>query len=271
MDVGQALAAARALGVDRLDAQWLLCHHLQRPRAWLLAHDDHLLPTDVARCIGEQLARRSAGVPLAYLTGECEFCGLSLQVSPAVLIPRPETELLVEWALQRLPLAPAQTVVDLGTGSGAIALTLATRCPGLAVTATDASAEALAVARGNAQRLGLGIAFTQGCWWSPLAGRRFGLAVANPPYIAEGDPHLRALGHEPASALTAGADGTADLRQIVAGAAAHLLPGAWLLLEHGHDQGPAVQAMLAAAGFVDAQTRFDLAGLARCSGGQRPA
>ncbi len=270
MNVGQVLAAARALGVDRLDAQWLLAHHLQCTRAWLLAHEDHGLAPEMARTIGEQLARRAAGEPLAYLLGEREFCGLKLQVSPAVLIPRPETELLVDWATQLLPTAPSAEVVDLGTGSGAIALALAARRPGLAVTATDASDSALAVARGNAQRLGFKIDFALGPWWAPLAGRRFGLALANPPYVAEGDPHLADLVHEPVSALTAGGQGLDELRRIVAGAAAHLQPGAWLLLEHGHDQGPAVREMLKAAGFFLAQTRTDLAGQDRCSGGRMP-
>ncbi len=188
-----------------------------------------------------------------------------------MLIPRPETELLVDWALQLLPGAPAQTAVDLGTGSGAIALALAARRPGLAVTATDASADALGVARGNARRLGLDLAFAHGDWWAPVTGRRFGLAVANPPYVAKGDPHLAALAHEPGSALTSGVQGLDDLHRVVAGASAHLHPGAWLLLEHGHDQGPAVRSMLAAAGFADGQTRVDLAGLPRCTGGRWPA
>jgi release factor glutamine methyltransferase len=268
MDIAQALAAARALGVDRLDAQWLLSHHLQRPRPWLLAHDEHPLPAAIAELVTTQLARRAAGEPLAYLLGEREFCGLALQVNPAVLIPRPETELLVDWALEVLAAAPATTVVDLGTGSGAIALALASRRPDLAVTATDASAEALAVAGGNAQRLGLAVSFVHGPWWAPLAGQRFGLAVSNPPYVAEGDPHLAALAHEPTSALTAGPDGLADLQAIIAGAPRHLLQGAWLLLEHGHDQGAAVRDLLQQAGFADAQTRCDLAGLDRCTGGR---
>lgn len=269
MNIAQALAAARALGVDRLDAQWLLCHHLGQSRSWLLTHDDQPLSPDMVQALYAQLARRAAGEPLAYILGEHSFCGLSLRVSPAVLVPRPETELLVQWALELLPQAPAQTMVDLGTGSGAIALALAHAQPALHVTATDASAEALAVAYSNAQRLGLslGMEFAQGPWWGPLAGRRFGLAVSNPPYIAEGDSHLAALKHEPTEALTAGADGLDDLRNIIQGAAAHLLPGAWLLLEHGHDQGVAVLGLLAAAGFSLCQTRNDLGGLARCSGG----
>ena len=270
MDVAQALAAARALGVDRLDAQWLLGHHLQQSRAWLLAHDEHILLEAIAQTFLAQLAERAAGVPLAYVVGEREFCGMRLHVDPTVLIPRPETELLVEWALQVLPSAPAPTVLDLGTGSGAIALAVATRSPGAQVTATDASASALAVARDNAQRLGLAVAFAEGSWWAPLTGRRFGLILSNPPYVAENDAHLAALAHEPRSALTAGANGLDDLRVIVAGATSHLLPGAWLLLEHGHDQGPAVRALLTAAGLRDTETRNDLAGLPRCTGARMP-
>jgi len=270
MQVQDVLQAARQMGVDRLDAQWLLGHHLQRPRAWLLAHEDESLPPALEAVVLDQLARRAAGVPLAYLTGEREFCGLVLQVSPDVLIPRPETEMLVDWALSVLPEESTAEVADLGTGSGAIALTLAACRPGLRVTATDASAAALTVAAANARRLGIGIGTALGPWWAPLAGRRFGLAVSNPPYVAEGDPHLPALAHEPRSALTAGADGLDDLRAIVAGAGAHLAAGAWLLLEHGHDQGQAVQALLAAGGFEALQTRHDLAGLARCTGGRRP-
>lgn len=270
MDVAQALAAARALGVDRLDAQWLLAHHLACTRAWLLAHDDHVLSAALAGTLSEQLARRAAGEPLAYVVGESEFCGLKLQVSPAVLIPRPETELLVDWALQLLPDAPSPEVVDLGTGSGAIALALAWRRPGLAVTATDASESALNVARANAQRLGLSLAFAQGPWWTPLAGRQFGLALSNPPYVAEGDPHLAALRHEPITALTAVDGGLADLQRIIAGAPNQLRPGAWLLLEHGHEQGMAVRTLLQAAGFEQVQTKNDLAALERCSGGRMP-
>jgi release factor glutamine methyltransferase len=268
MLVRELLQAARHLGVDALDAQWLLGHHLQRPRTWLLAHDDHTLPAALVATLLDQLTSRAAGVPLAYLTGEREFCGLRLQVNPDVLIPRPETEGLVDWALSLLPAASSVQVADLGTGSGALALALAARRPGLRITATDASAAALAVAADNARRLGAAIDTVLGPWWAPLAGRRFELVVSNPPYVAEGDPHLPALCHEPRSALTAGADGLDDLRAIIAGAPAHLAPGGWLLLEHGHDQGQAVTALLAAQGFEALQTRHDLAGLARCTGGR---
>jgi release factor glutamine methyltransferase len=265
------LAAAQRQGLPRLDAQWLLGHHLQRTRSALLAHDEEPLPAPLLPLLQAQLQRRLAGEPLAYVLGEQVFCGLHLQVTPAVLVPRPETELLVDWAVEVLPYAPAPTVADLGTGSGAIALALAQRLrglPGLQLTATDASAAALAVARANGNRLGLPVQWLQGPWWQPLAGRRWGLITSNPPYVAEGDPHLAALRHEPASALTAGPDGLADLRVLAAGAPAHLLPGGWLLLEHGHDQGPAVQTLLRDAGFQAVQTRADLAGLARCTGGR---
>ena len=266
MHISEALAAARALGVDRLDAQLLLCHQLQRSRAWLLAHDEETLAPPVAQACTEQLARRAAGVPLAYLLGEQTFCGLLLQVSPAVLIPRPETEMLVEWAMECLRDAPAASAVDLGTGSGAIALVLAKRVSGLAVTATDASPAALAVAQANAGRLRIALECVLGDWWAPLAGRRFGLAISNPPYVAALDPHLAALGHEPQLALTPGGDGLDALRRLVASAPQHLLPGAWLLLEHGHDQADAVSKLLRAQGFGPPQTRRDLAGLPRCTG-----
>lgn len=269
--IAQALAEARAAGVDRLDAQLLLAHLLQRPRAWLLAHDDTELPPASAEAFAAGLARRAAGEPLAYVLGEHVFCGLRLAVNPAVLVPRPETEGLVQWALQCLDQAPSRQVADLGTGSGAIALALRHARADAELTATDASADALAVAQANAADLGLTLRWVQGSWWQPLAGRRFGLVVSNPPYVAADDHHLAALRHEPLGALTPGGDGLAALGEIVAGAPLHLLPGAWLLLEHGHDQGEAVRAMLRAAGFEDVQTRTDLAGLDRCSGGRQPA
>jgi release factor glutamine methyltransferase len=270
MRIADALTAARALGVARLDAQWLLEHWLGRPRAWLLAHDDIELTDAQAAGLQAGLARRAAGEPLAYIVGEREFRGLALRVTPAVLVPRPETELLVDWALEHLPADAALDVVDLGTGSGAIALALQRERPRARVLATDASADALAVARGNAQRLALPVQFVQGNWWAPLHGRRFALAVSNPPYVAGDDPHLDALAHEPRGALTPEGDGLDALRRIVHGAPAHLLPGAWLLLEHGHDQAAAVRQLLLGAGFEAVQTRRDLAGLARCTGARLP-
>ena len=272
--VADALASARELGLARLDAQLLLAHHLQQPRTWLLAHDDAALPAATAQAYGADCRRRAAGEPLAYLLGEWEFCGLRLRVTPKVLVPRPETELLVDWALELLagPLGknPAPQVLDLGTGSGAIALALKQRWPAAEIGAADVSAAALAVARDNADRLGLPVTFVQGDWWQPLAGRHFDLVVSNPPYVAGADRHLAALRHEPRSALTPGGDGLGALACIVESAPAHLKPGAWLLLEHGHDQDAAVRAHLAAAGFECIVSRADLAGLPRCSGGRWP-
>lgn len=266
--VREALALAQALGVPRLDAQWLLGHHLQRDRAWLLAHDEAMLPAAVQAMLPAQLQRRAAGEPLAYVIGYTRFCGLLLQVDPAVLIPRPETEGLVDWALELLDSEQEASVLDLGTGSGAIALALARQRARLRLHASDASAAALTVARANAARLGLAVAFAEGRWWQPHRGKQFALVLSNPPYVAEGDPHLAALQHEPRSALTAGPQGLDDLREIVQGAPAQLLPGGWLLLEHGHDQGEAVRGLLQAAGFRKVSSRRDLAGLERCSGGQ---
>jgi release factor glutamine methyltransferase len=271
MRIADALELARESRVDRLDAQWLLAHRLKRPRAWLLAHDDSVLDAADEAAFRAGIAERAGGVPLAYVTGEREFCGLVLQVSPAVLVPRPETEGLVEWALQWLDgeaaRRPAPAVADLGTGSGAIALALKQRCPRAALTATDASPAALTVAAANGQQLGIEVEWRLGDWWQAVAGGRFDLVVANPPYVAGDDPHLAALRHEPLGALTPGGDGLDALRRIVGGAAAHLQPGGALLLEHGHDQGATVRGLLQAAGFTGVSTRDDLAGMARCTGG----
>ena len=266
MRIADALTKAHALGVARLDAQWLLEHLLGRPRTWLIAHDDSELSPAQAAQWRALLTRRAAGEPLAYVVGEREFRGLALQVTPAVLVPRPETELLVEWALACLPVQAEAEVVDLGCGSGAIALAVKSERPLAILTATDDSAEALAVARDNATRLGLRVQFVHGDWWSPLQGRRFALALCNPPYVAGDDPHLAALWHEPRGALTPEGDGLAALRRVIEAAPKHLLPGAWLLLEHGHDQADAVQQLLRAAGFGTPETRADLAGLPRCTG-----
>jgi len=267
--VAQALAAAVALGVERLDAQLLLLHALGRAphdRAWLLAHDTDAMPDAAWAALCAQLSRRLAGEPVAYLLGEKEFHGLALHVDPRVLVPRPDTEALVEWALQCLEGHVAPRVLDLGTGSGAIALALQHARRDAQVDAVDASADALAVAQANAQRLGLPVRFTEASW---LDGACSGYTViaSNPPYIAAGDPHLPALRHEPVSALVAGADGLDDIRQIVQNAPGHLAEGGWLLLEHGHDQAAAVRQLLAARGFAEVQSRDDLAGIQRCSGG----
>ena len=268
--IGAALEQARARGVARLDAQLLLAHLVQRPREWLLAHDDAPLTRAQQHDFAELCRRRAEDEPVAYLVGEREFHGLLLQTNPAVLVPRPDTETLVDWALEllRLPLAEQPRVADLGTGSGAIALALKHRYPDASVCAVERSAPALEVARANAARLALAVEWLQGDWWQPLDGRHFELVVSNPPYIAAEDPHLAALRHEPAEALTPGGDGLAALQRIVAGATAHLLDGGWLLLEHGHDQGEAVHRLLQRAGFTAVATRADLAGRPRCSGGR---
>ncbi len=273
MSVGAALAQARALGLDRLDAQLLLGRVLQQPRAWLIAHEDAALSAEQQQAFQAACRRRADGEPLAYLLGEREFHGLMLQVGPDVLVPRPDTETLVDWALQLLatPLADAPEVADLGTGSGAIALALKHRHPPARVCAVEFSAPALALALGNGARHRLQVEWLAGDWWQPLAGRRFHLVASNPPYIAGDDPHLPALRHEPALALTPGGDGLSALAQIVRGAPAHLHEDGWLLLEHGHEQAAAVCSLLAAAGFTAVQTRADLAGRPRCSGGRWPA
>ena len=269
--VASLLEAARAAGVGRLDAQVLLGHVLGRPRAWLIAHDDAIVEIAAAAALAGLLQQRARGVPVAYLVGEREFHGLLLKVRPDVLVPRPETETLVDWALELFDAATPVRVADLGTGSGAIALALRHRRPLMQVTAVDVDPGALTVARENAARLQLAIECVQGRWFAPLRGRLFHGVVSNPPYVDAGDPHLDALGHEPRLALTPGPDGLAALREIVQAAPAHLEPGGWLLLEHGRDQAPAVRALLAERGFAEVATRNDLAGLPRCSAGRWPA
>ena len=268
--VAQALHEARALGVDRLDTLMLLADTLACSRTWLLAHDDAVLSPEQVSRLRARLARRAAGEPLAYLLGEKEFHGLMLRVDSNVLVPRPDTEVLVDWALELLAGAPHQNLVDLGTGSGAIALAVKHAQPTATVTATDVSPAALGVARANARQLALDVEFLEGGWWQALPQRRFHLVLSNPPYIAADDEHLAALGHEPALALTPGGDGLDALRCIVAGAATHLEPGGWLLLEHGFGQADAVQALLREHGFAGIQTRRDLGGQPRCSGAHKP-
>lgn len=245
-----------------LDASLLLAQVLGKPRSHLIAHGDDALSAADAAAFDELVARRRGGEPVAYLTGSKGFWSLDLAVTPAVLVPRPETELLVELALARLPPEAGPRAADLGTGSGAIALALASERPRLAVVATDAHPAALAVARSNAARLQLGnVEFREGDWFGAFAaGERFDLLVSNPPYVAAGDPHLAALGHEPRAALAAGEDGLDALRRIAAGAPAHLLPGGHLLLEHGAEQGAAVRKLFQDAGFEDIETHPDLAG-----------
>jgi release factor glutamine methyltransferase len=287
--LAEAIAAGAALGLDRLDAQLLLLHVIGRgpgERGWLLAHDDEALDAQSEGRFMALCARRSGGEPLAYIVGHKEFFGLDLSVDSRVLIPRPDTETLVEWALETMGchcgLDPQSkgdwiagqarndtpVVVDLGTGSGAIALAIKKQRPAAIVEAVDASAGALEVAAQNARQLKLDVTFRQASWLDG-ATAQYDLIVSNPPYVAAGDPHLAALRDEPVQALVAGPDGLADIRAIVEQARSRLRPGGWLLLEHGYDQAAAVRELLAAASFVSVTSRRDLAGIERCSGGQR--
>jgi release factor glutamine methyltransferase len=272
----QGLAWAQTLGLDRLDAQVLMMHALGRPpwdRAWLLAHDTDPLPARAWPDFVALCQRRLSGEPVAYLVGQREFYGLTLQVNAHVLDPRPDTETLVDWALDVLQDRAQPVVLDLGTGSGAIALALQHTRRDAHVTAIDASPEALAVAQANATRLGLPVRCLLSHWlqnWNGAQGS-VDLVVSNPPYIAEGDPHLAQLQHEPTMALTSGPDGLRDIRTIVQQALAVLKPGGWLLLEHGFDQADAVAALLAQAGYAQVQHKQDLAGHRRCTGAQKPA
>ncbi|MBM3117432.1 peptide chain release factor N(5)-glutamine methyltransferase [Jeongeupia naejangsanensis] len=261
----QLLADAR---LDAIDARVLLQHALQVGRAWLIGHGDDVLPAERIAAFEALVARRRNGEPVAYLVGVREFYGRDFAVSPAVLIPRPETELLVELALERA--GQGARVVDLGTGSGCIPVTIKLERPDLDVSAVDISDDALAVARGNAKALGANVVLYLSDWYATLAGQTFGVIVSNPPYIVAGDAHLVQgdLRFEPQGALTDFADGLTHIRSIVEGAGDHLAPGGWLLFEHGFDQGPASRALLAEAGFADVQTWTDLAGLDRVSGGR---
>jgi release factor glutamine methyltransferase len=268
LNCAQAIAAACNLGLDRLDAQWLLLHALGKQsseRAWLIAHDRDELSPEASERFFVLSQRRAGGEPLAYIVGRQEFFGLPLAVDARVLIPRADTETLVNWALDVLPTGPAK-VLDLGTGSGAIALALKHARPSADVSAIDASADAVAVARSNATALDLKVSIEVSRWFEQVNGR-FDVIVSNPPYVREGDPHLTALGHEPLQALTAGEDGLSDLRQIIAAAPAYLHAGGWLLLEHGYDQADAVGQLLREHGFESVSSRDDLAGIQRCSGG----
>ena len=268
--VAEALGQARARGLASLDAQLLLGRVLATTRTGLIANDDRILTEVEMRVWSDWLTRRASGEPVAYLLGEKEFCGLVLEVRAGVLVPRPETELLVDWAATLLDGRPAgTTVLDLGTGSGAIALALKHRCPSARVTAVDSSPSALSVARANATRLGLDIELVASSWWAGLAARRFDLIVANPPYVARDDQHLAALRHEPVDALVSGVDGLDALRTIARSARDHLEDNGWLLLEHGFEQGAAVRDLLAAAGLAGLSTRRDLAGHERATGGRR--
>ena len=274
MTLQNGLRQAAVAGLDRLDAQLLMLHVLgktQLDRAWLIAHDDDLL--DAVQCtrFTNLCQRRLSGEPLAYLVSSKAFFGLDLHVDTRVLVPRPDTETLVEWALT---LTTVQSVLDMGTGSGAIALALKHIRPDWQVTALDTSSDALAVAQDNAKRLNLNVNFLQSSWFEALTAAEpsatFDLIVSNPPYIVEGDPHMAALVHEPKQALTSGADGLDDIRHIIQQAPPYLTAGGWLLLEHGYDQAPAVRELLALRGFTQVQSRFDLGHIERCSGGLWP-
>lgn len=267
----RSLLTEAAAGESRRDAEILLGHALGRDRAWLTAHDSDPLPADGVSRFRALWARRLAGEPVAYLTGRRGFWSLDLAVTPAVLIPRPETELLVERALAGIPADAAWEIADLGTGSGAIALALARERPQCRVTATDHSGEALAVARANARDHDIGnLRLVHGEWWAPLQGEHFHVAVSNPPYVAAADPHLRQgdLRFEPPGALASGADGLDDLRAIIAGAPDHLHPGGALLVEHGFEQAEAVRGLFRDAGFRHVCSWLDLAGHERVTGGE---
>jgi len=269
---GATLAQARlALPLDALENRILLCHALDLPRVALITQSERVLTGDEAALLDALVQRRLDGEPIAYIVGEREFFGLPFKVTPAVLIPRPDTELLVEIALERL--APQARLLDMGTGSGAIAVAAAHTRPDLSVTALDVSEDALAIARANAAANGARVRFVRSDWFAALHGERFDLIASNPPYIVAGDAHLGEgdLRFEPIDALTDHADGLSDLRSIADGAGAHLEQGGWLLLEHGYDQAAAVRALLAARGYLDVQSWRDLAGIERVSGGRREA
>ena len=266
---------AATLGLDvreaRLEAQILLCRVIRQPRAYLAAHDCDPIPPEQAAAFAALLHRRLQGEPIAYILGGREFYSLDFKVTPAVLIPRPETELLVELALERLPADRSCLILDLGTGSGAVAVTLALHRPQAEVVAVDQSAAALEVARENAQGLNAGnLRLIHSDWYSALNEEKFDLIVSNPPYIAAADPHLTHgdVRFEPRTALASGADGLDDIRTIVRGAAVHLSPAGWLLFEHGYDQAAACRELLAQTGFQQIGSSADLAGIERVSYGQ---
>ena len=270
-----ALRTGTNQGLGTCDAELLLLHTLSanhKGRAWLRAHVGDILDSEQACAYNLACARRLDGEPVAYITGQREFYGLNLMVDARVLDPRPDTEILVDWALEVLAGLHAPKVADLGTGSGAIALAIQHQRPDALVIATDASADALAVAETNAKRLNLPVRFALGPWLAPIAAgsdptKLLHLIISNPPYIADSDTHLKALRHEPRQALTSGPDGLDDIKHIVKTAPAYLRTGGWLLLEHGYDQAAAVRGLLREAGFDSVHTRQDLAGLDRVTGG----
>jgi release factor glutamine methyltransferase len=278
VDISMAQQAMQHQGLERLDAQILLLHLLQKPtndRAWLMSHDTDALTPLQQQTLEGLVSRRLGGEPVAYITGNKEFFGLNFAVTSDVLVPRPDTECLVEWALELIPLTLALShqgrgggVLDLGTGSGAIGLSIKHSRPNSKVTLVDVSQAALDVASSNAASLGLNAHALQSHWFENVPNdSRFDLIVSNPPYIADGDAHLAALGHEPRMALTSGADGLDAIRHIVHEAPSYLARGGWLLLEHGYDQAEVVRALLLMQGFRQVTSRLDLNGIERCSGG----
>lgn len=272
IEAGANLGQVRlSLPLDPLENRILLCHALRLPRVALITQSERVLTAEETALLAALVQRRLDGEPIAYIVGEREFFGLPFKVTPAVLIPRPDTELIVELALERL--APQQRVLDMGTGSGAIAVAVAHTRPDADVSALDVNEEALAVARANAAANGARVRFLRSDWYAALGAERFHLIVSNPPYIVAGDRHLIEgdLRFEPIDALTDHADGLSDLRTIADGAAAHLEPGGWLLLEHGYDQAEAVRGLLKARGYGEVRSWRDLAGIERVSGGRRGA
>jgi len=260
LTVGETIAAS---GIDAREARLLLAEVAGFSQASLAASPEQEVPFEVENAFFDVVAKRKAGIPVAYILGRKEFYGLALSVNPSVLIPRPETELLVDLALARNPTA----VLDLGTGSGAVALAIKHERPASRVVAVEADLAALLTAKRNAAKFNLDVEFRHGHWFEPVAGERFDLVVSNPPYVAAGDPHLADLRYEPQSALVAGADGLDAIREIVTAVGGFLRPGAWLLLEHGIGQDASVRTLLAQAGLASVASWPDLAGIARVSGG----
>ena len=268
---GATIAAVQAtLPLDPLENRILLCEATGLTRVQLITQGDRTLTPAEAGRLDDLVARRLRGEPIAYIVGRREFFGLDFQVGPAVLIPRPDTELIVELSLERLP-ENAPRLLDMGTGSGAIAVAVAHTRPDADVTALDVSPDALALAQANAAANGARVRFLHSSWFDALdAAETFDVIASNPPYIASGDRHLSEgdLRYEPVGALTDHADGLSALRTIIAGSPRHLVPGGWLLLEHGYDQAAAVRALLLDAGFTDVQSWQDIAGIERVSGGR---